>query len=54
MELNWPQYGYPAACAITQQYSSGTFISFHFDSHKKEYGAHLKNFILFLHKKLHF
>jgi len=49
-----------AACVVTQQYSSATFVSLHFHSHKEKSGAHFKNIffifsppVLKLHKYHH-
>ena len=36
-EPDQPQHNCPAACIITQQYSSATFASLHFRSHKEKF-----------------
>ena len=39
MESDRQQHDLPAACVITQQYSSTTFVSLHFHSPKEKFGA---------------
>jgi hypothetical protein len=39
MESNRPPHDSPAVIVITQQYSSATFVSFHFHSRKEKFGA---------------
>jgi hypothetical protein len=36
----------PVDCVIAQQYPSATFLSLHFHSRKKKFGACLKNVIV--------
>ena len=45
MELDRPQHDRPAACVIAQQYSSATFYSLRFHSHKENFGIRCKNVI---------
>ena len=48
------QYNGPVASAIAQQYSSTTFISLCFNSHKEKYGVHYKSIVsISLFKKLY-
>jgi hypothetical protein len=42
-----PQRDRPTACVIARQYSSSTFASSRFHSHKEKFGAPFKNFIFF-------
>jgi hypothetical protein len=42
-----PQHDRSAACVIAQQYSTVTFASLHFHSHKEKFDARLKNVALF-------
>jgi hypothetical protein len=42
MELGRLQHDCLAACVTAQQYSSATFFSLAFLSHKEKFGAHLK------------
>jgi len=42
LEHDWPLHDSPVACDITQHYSSATFVSSHFHSHKKKFAKFLK------------
>jgi len=46
LEPNRPQHDGPAACAITQQYSSADFFSLRFHSSKGKSDAPFKSFII--------
>jgi hypothetical protein len=46
------QHDRPAACVIAQQYSSVTFISLFFHSHKEKYGERSENVIILIFFKI--
>jgi hypothetical protein len=46
METARPQYDHPATHIITQQYSSATFVSLRFQSHKDKFGARFEIIII--------
>jgi len=55
---DWPQHDCPASCVVAQQYSSATFVSLHFHSHKQKFSLHFKMVLfqikfLFYFLKLH-
>jgi hypothetical protein len=51
-ESDWPPHDRNGACVVTQHFSSATFISSHFHSHKEKFTKFLKvnifNFFYFL------
>jgi hypothetical protein len=43
LEPDWPQHNRPAACVVTQQNYSVTFVSLQFHASKEKFGMLLKN-----------
>jgi hypothetical protein len=48
LEPDRPQHDHATACAITQQYSSTTFVCCRFHTRKEEFGARFSNAIPYL------